>query len=101
MPDRAGADIMNIMRCFFILSLHHQAQPFQLTSVLQSGGHNVNPRGIDAAVSQHVRQLRDILFHRIEYSGEQLAQIVWKYLAGPDSGGAAQPFHPSPDTAPA
>ena len=67
---------------FISLPLYDQPQPFQLPPVLQARGHNIDSCGIDAAVAQHVRQLRDVLFYGIKRSREQLAQVMGKYLAG-------------------
>lgn len=78
---------------------HHQTQPLQLAAVFQASSHNINPRGIDAAVAQHVRQLRDVFFYGVKGPGKKLAQIVGKDLAGLDPGGGAQALHPPPDAA--
>ena len=65
-----------------------------------AGCHNIDPGGVDAAVAQDVCQLGDVPFDAIKGSGEQLAQIVGKHLAGFHLRLFAEHFHPRPDTAP-
>lgn len=50
--------------------LHHQAQPLDLSAVFGAGGHNIDSGGIDAAVPQNIRQLRNILFDTVESAGK-------------------------------
>ena len=40
--------------------------------VLGSRGDNIDPRGVDAAVTQNIRQLRDILLDAVKRAGEQM-----------------------------
>ena len=47
-----------------------------------AGGCEINPRGFDAAVAQHIGQLGDIPAGPVKCSGEQMAQIVRVYLSG-------------------
>ena len=68
------------MWCFFCL--HHQPQTFDLLPVFRAGGHDIDPGGVDAAVAQDICQFGDDLLNAVKSSGKQLAQIVWKYLAG-------------------
>ena len=62
--------------------LRQQPQPLQLPPVLLPGGHDVDARGVDAAVAQDVRQLGDVLFQIVERPGEELAQIVREHFPG-------------------
>ena len=62
---------MQIMYC-----LQDKSQSFYFPAVFQSGGHDIDSGGVDAAVTQNVRQLGNVLFKTIEGTGEQLAQIV-------------------------
>ena len=64
-----------------------------------TGRHDINPSRVCAAVAQNIRQLGDVLLNAVKGAGKQLAQIVWKYLAGFDVGGLAEGFHLSPDIA--
>lgn len=63
-------------------SLYHQSQPFDFPAMLDASTHNVDPGGVDAAVAQDICQFGDDLLNAVKSSGKQLAQIVWKYLAG-------------------
>ena len=67
--------------------------------MFRAGGHDIDSGGVDAAVAQDIRQLGDVLLNAVKSAGKQLAQIVWKYLAGFDVGGLAEGFHLRPDIA--
>lgn len=60
--------------------LRHQPQAVKLPLMLDSRGQEVYPGGFNGAVSQHIRQLYDILAGPIKSCGEQVAQIVGEYL---------------------
>ena len=60
--------IMRIMWSFFCL--HHQPQSLDHAAVLRAGSDDIDPGGIDAAVSQNIRQLSDVLFHTVKGAGE-------------------------------
>ena len=57
-----------------------QTQSFQLPAVLIAGGDQVNARRVNAAVAQHIRQMRDIPARFIKNPREQMPQIVGEYL---------------------
>ena len=73
--------------------------PLQKPAVLGAGGADVDARGVDAAVSQQVGQLRQILVQPVERPGEQVAEVMGKHLLVGDTGGAAQRLHLPPDVA--
>ena len=88
-------NIMLIMYC-----LQDKSQTLYFPAVFQAGGHDIDSGGVHAAVAQNVRQLGNVLFQTIEGSGEQLAQIVGKHLAGLHPGFFAQSLHLRPNIAP-
>ena len=49
---------------------------FSHQDVFLAGGQQVDPGGVDGAVSQHVRQLDDVPGGPVEDGGEQVAQVV-------------------------
>ena len=67
--------------------------------MLLSCRHNIDPGGVDTAVSQNICQLGNVLFDAVEGPGEELPQVVGKHLAFPDTGGFAQLLHQPPDPA--
>lgn len=73
--------------------LYYQTQPLDLSAVLGAGGHNIYSGGINAAVSQNVRQFRNIFLDAIKGSGKELAQVMGKDLGGIYLGRMAQPLH--------
>ena len=68
--------------------------------MLRTGGHDIDSRGIDAAVAQNIRQLGDVLFDTVECPGKQLAQIMGKNFGCRYSGLSAKLLHLPPDAAP-
>ena len=77
--------------------LTEQSQPFQLPQMLRAGGQQVDPSGLDGAVTQNIRQLHYVLTGPVKGPGEQVPQIVGKDLSRRHTGGAAQPLHLRPD----
>ena len=69
---------MRIMWLF--LCLYHKPQSFQLAAVFGAGSYKIDSGGIDTAVSQNIRKLRDILLNAVEGPGKELAKIVREYL---------------------
>ena len=67
--------------------------------MLGTGGADVDARGVDAAVSQQIRQLRQIAVQPVERPGEQVAEVVGKHLLVGYPGGTAEGFHLPPDVA--
>jgi len=61
--------------------------------------HGVDSGGIDAGMAQNVRQADDILFQTVKGPGEQMPQIVRKYLFSAYPCGTAEFFHFCPDVA--
>ena len=77
----------------------HQLHLLQILSVLGTGGADVNAGGVDAAVTQQVRQLGQVTLQPVERPGEQVAQVVGEYLRAVHPGIAAQRFHLTPNVA--
>ena len=79
--------------------LYHQAKAFEHAAVLGAGGHDIDTCCIDAAVAQNVRQFGNILFYAVKCAGEQISQIMGKYLCFLYPCHLAQPLHLSPNAA--
>ena len=48
----------------------------QQALMLGAGFHNIDSCRLDAGMSQHIRQLRDIFFDAVKGPGEQVPQVV-------------------------
>ena len=70
--------IRKIMLCPVALS--KQTQLFHLMAVLCAGGHDVDARRVDAAVTENIRQLCNVFFHTIKCPGKKLPQIMREHL---------------------
>ena len=88
------ANIRRIMWHFFCL--YDKPQAFDLLAVLLAGRHDINARGVDAAVAQDIGQLRNVFLKAIKGSGEQLAQIVGKHFTSLHLSFVAEPLHLCP-----
>ena len=64
----------------YVIFLCQKSKPFYLTAVFRPRGYNIDPGGIDAAVSQDIRQLGNILFNPVKGSGKQFSQVVRENL---------------------
>ena len=62
--------------------LYYQVQILHAAAVLRAGGNDIDAGRIYAWVTENVRQLCNILFNSIEHTGEQVPQIMGKYLSG-------------------
>ena len=60
-------------------------------------GNDINARRVDAAVTENVGELGNILFNTVEHPREQMPQVVREYLTRIDIGVRAEFFHLSPD----
>ena len=89
--------IRKIMLCPVALS--KQTQLFHLVAVLCAGGHDVDARRVDAAVTENICQFCNILLHTIESPGKELPQIVGKHLVRIYVCLRTQPLHGRPDIA--
>lgn len=69
-------------------------------AVLRAGGDDINAGRIDAAVTENVGELCNVLFDAVKHPGEQVAQIVRKHLFRVDLRLLAQGFHLPPDICP-
>ena len=68
--------------------------------MLRAGGQQVDPSGLDGAVTQNIRQLHYVLTGPVKGPGEQVPQIVGEDLIRRHAGSAAQPLHLRPDLHP-
>ena len=60
----------NYVVLFFCLN--DQSEAFDFLPVLPPGRHNIDPGGVDGAVTQNIRQLGNVLLNPIEGPGEEL-----------------------------
>ena len=82
------------------VALSKQTQLFHLVAVLCAGGHDVDARRVDAAVTENICQFCNILLHTIESPGKEFPQIVGKHLSRRYSRRFTQCLHIPPDIAP-
>ena len=81
---------------WIFLYFHQQIHPLQLFSVVSKRFFQIDSRGLDAAMSQHPRQLYDIMMQPIIRPGEQVTQVMGKHLFLIDPRLAAQALHLPP-----
>lgn len=81
------------------VALSKQTQLFHLMAVLCAGGHDVDARRVDAAVTENICQFCNILLHTIESPGKEFPQIVGKHLVRIYVCLRTQPLHGRPDIA--
>ena len=62
-----------------------------------SAGGDIDSGGVDAAVSQHIRQLGDVFLRFVKRRGKQVPQIMREYLGGKYPGGFAECFQCFPN----
>ena len=91
--------IIRIMcsRCFQRLFSYHQPHMLHGFAMLVASGDDIDPRGVDAAVTENVGELGNVLFNAAKRAGKQVAKIVRKDLVRIDVGVFAQLFHLPPD----
>ena len=89
--------VRKIMLCPVALS--KQTQLFHLVAVLCAGGHDVDARRVDAAVTENICQFCNILLHTIESPGKEFPQSVGKHLVRIYVCLRTQPLHGRPDIA--
>ena len=77
--------------------LNDEMKTLQLAGMLRAAGNQIDPRGFQRAVAQHVGQLRHVPAHPVKCPGEQVPQIVGEDLIRRHAGSAAQPLHLRPD----
>lgn len=80
-----------------IPSLEDQMKAFQSFDMFASRGNEIDPGGVDGAVTQYVGQLRHVPADAVETAGEQMPQVVGEHLSGFHIGHAAQLLHFQPD----
>ena len=74
---------------WFSFCLDHQTQSFYFSAVLRASGHDIDAGGVNAAVTQDIGKLCDVLFDAVESPSKQFPQIMGKHLTFLDSGGLA------------
>lgn len=62
-----------------------------------AGSDDVDPRGIDTAMTENVGELGNILLDAVEYTGEQVAKIMRKNLVRIDACILTEMLHFPPD----
>ena len=86
--------------CLFFLRGQHQPQRVHTSTMFRARRHNIDPCGVDAAVSKHICQLGDIFLYGVKAPGKEMAEIVRKYLLPLYIRIPAQRFHHLPDIRP-
>ena len=66
-----------------------------ISSVVHSK--HIDPGSIDVGMTQYIGQFGDILLRCVKHHGEQMAQVMWKYLLRVNPRRAGQPLHFPPD----
>lgn len=73
---------------------------FHTLTMFRAGRDNIDPRRVDATVSENVGELGNIFFDTVEHPCKQMAKIVRKHLFGIDLCFNAEVFHFPPDVGP-
>lgn len=60
--------------------LYNQPHIFHALTMLGAGADDINPRCVNAAVTENIGELGDVLLDSVENAGKQVAQIVREYL---------------------
>ena len=77
--------------------LRHQSKHIQRFGVFCPSRDQVDPGGFDAAVAQHIGQLRHITADFVEGPGKQMPQVVGEHLGGGHPRYLADCLHLRPD----
>ena len=80
--------------------LFYQSHILHSPSVLRARRNDVQPCGVDAAVTEHIGELRDILIHFIEHPRKQMSEIVREHLIRAYASVGTDRFHIPPDICP-
>ena len=80
--------------------LFYQSHILHSPSVLRARRNDVQPCGVDAAVTEHIGELRDILIHFIEHPRKQMSEIVREHLIRAYARVGTDRFHIPPDVCP-
>lgn len=94
--DTAGIGFL-IRRSRHSTKLYYQPHIFHLAFMFSTGSNNVDPCGVDTAVTENVGELGYILFNTVKCTGEKMAKIVREYLIRRYPCLLAQRFHLTPD----
>ena len=82
------------------LPSYDEAEEFYLTLMLRAALHDINPRGINAGVTQQVRQFRYVFPLTVKRHGEQMPEVVRKHFTRVYAGGGTESPQGFPDVAP-
>ena len=66
--------------------------------MFDAGGHDINPGGVDTAVTQDVGKLGDVLLDTIESSSKELPQVMGKHLGFFHTRNLTKLFHLPPNS---
>lgn len=77
--------------------LNDEMKAFQLAGMLRAAGNQIDPRGFQRAVAQHVGQLGHIPAGAVKHPGKEVPQVVGEHLAGGHAGLLAQGLHLGPN----
>lgn len=61
------------------------------------GGYQIDPRGLDTAVAQHVCESRNVTGGTVETSGKEMTQIMREHLFPCDASDPTKSLHLRPD----
>lgn len=76
---------------------YHQPHIFKSLTMLCAGGNDIYTSGVDAAVTEDIGELGDVLLDAVECAGKQVSEVVWKHFAGVYVCITAKLFHLTPD----
>ena len=65
---------------YTLYNLHDKVQPFQLPLMFCPAAHKIDAGSIDRAVSQQISEFHNVATDTVEGRGEEVPQIVGKYL---------------------
>ena len=77
--------------------LNDEMKTLQLAGMLRAAGNQIDPRGFQRAVAQHVGQLGHIPAGAVKHPGKEVPQVVGEHLAGSHTGLGAQGLHLGPN----
>ena len=86
---------VHLFRRYFaaaLCRLQHQAHALKASAVFGAGGAYVDAGSVDAAVTQQIGQLGQVLVQAVERPGKQVAEVVGEYLLVGDPGARQRAF---------
>ena len=61
--------------------LYYKPHTLHTLAMFRTGGDNINSGRVDAAVTENIGKLGNVLFNPVKYTGEQVAQVMWEHLS--------------------